>query len=79
MSASARIELDRLDNVHRRPQRRHLSGRRQRRWPMSSTADRQRRARSPFFARGRDEMAIASGLQEGDRIALRDPTNERNP
>lgn len=73
MSASARIELNRLDDVIVVPTSAIfqidgatvayvVEGRRTKLRPVN------------LLRRGRDETAVASGLHEGERIALRDPT-----
>ena len=72
MSASARIELNRLDNVlwYRAPRSFRSRAARS---PMSFRADRWTRAPSPSFDAAAMRSPLQSGLQEGDRIALRDP------
>ena len=78
MSASARIELDRLPDVLVVPDSGVFSGRRRgRRLRRAGRVGRAAR-RSPCSRRGRDRVAIAVGPQEGDRIALRDPTIEES-
>jgi HlyD family secretion protein len=78
MSASARIELNRLDNVIvvPTPSIFQVDGTAVAYVVHNGAAE--RRAVT-VLRRGRDEIAIASGLQEGDRITLRDPTTERSP
>jgi HlyD family secretion protein len=77
MSATARIELNRLDDVLVVPNTAIFQAdgatiayviEGSRAAPRSVTV----------LRRGRDEIAIASGLHEGDRVALRDPTRETN-
>lgn len=76
MSASARLELNRLDDVIVVPSTAvfQVDGATLAYVVESGSA----RARPvTVLRRGRDEIAIASGLQVGDRITLRDPTSER--
>jgi HlyD family secretion protein len=77
MSASARIELNRLDNVLVVPSAAifQADGATIAYVIDGSSADPRP---VTVLRRGRDEVAIASGLQDGDRVALRDPTRETN-
>ncbi len=75
MSASARVELDRLPRSWScRPGR--VSARaghgRLRRPPRRRSS----RAPSSVLRRGRDQIAIASGVNEGERVALKEPEQE---
>ena len=73
MSASARIELNRLDDVIVVPTSAifQVDGA-----TVAYVVDGGRTKLRPvnLLRRGRDETAVASGLHEGERIALRDPT-----
>ena len=75
MSASARIELGRLDNVLVVPSTAIFQSNGA---TIVYVATGQRTAARPVtvLRRGRDLTAIANGLNEGERIALRDPTLE---
>ncbi len=78
MSASARIELNRLDDVIVVPSTAifQVGGA-----TVAYVVDRGSAEAQPVtvLRRGRDEIAIASGLEVGDRITLRDPATERKP
>jgi len=78
MSASARIELHRLDGVIVVPSPAifQVDGA-----PVAYVIRDESAEQRPVtvLRRGRDEIAIASGLQEGDRVALRDPHTGRRP
>ena len=73
MSASARIELNRLDDVIVVPTSAifQVDGA-----TVTYVVDGGRTSLRPvnLLRRGRDETAVGSGLREGERIALRDPT-----
>jgi multidrug resistance efflux pump len=73
MSASARIELNRLDDVIVVPTTAifQVDGA-----TVAYVVEGGRTSRRPvnLLRRGRDESAVGSGLHEGERIALRDPT-----
>jgi multidrug efflux pump subunit AcrA (membrane-fusion protein) len=73
MSASARIEMNRMDDVVVVPTSAifQLDGA-----SVAYVVERGRTVVRPItlLRRGRDETAVASGLREGERIALRDPT-----
>lgn len=73
MSASARIELNRLDDVIVVPTSAifQVDGA-----TVTYVVDGGRTTLRPvnLLRRGRDETAVSSGLREGERIALRDPT-----
>lgn len=73
MSASARIELNRLDDVIVVPTSAifQVDGA-----TVTYVVDGGRTTLRPvnLLRRGRDETAVGSGLREGERIALRDPT-----
>jgi multidrug efflux pump subunit AcrA (membrane-fusion protein) len=75
MSASARIELDRLASVLVVP-----SGALFQRGPATIVYVDRRGAFEPrpvtVLRRGRDQIAIASGLSEGERVALKEPVVE---
>jgi HlyD family secretion protein len=76
MSASARIELNRLDDVIVVPTPAifQVDGTTVAYVVQDGSAEKRP---VTVLRRGRDEIAIASGLREGDRVALRDPNSER--
>jgi HlyD family secretion protein len=76
MSASARIELSRLDDVIVVPSPAifQVDGTTVAYVVQDGSAEKRP---VTVLRRGRDEIAIASGLREGDRIALRAPASER--
>ena len=78
MSASARIELGRLDNVLLVPSAAifQVEGGTVAYVVQGGSVDTRP---VTVLRRGRDEIAIQAGLQEGDRVALRDPASERKP
>jgi HlyD family secretion protein len=78
MSASARIELNRLDNVIVVPSPAIFQVDGVTVAYVVANGSTERRTVT-VLRRGRDEIAIASGLEEGERITLRDPTSERKP
>jgi HlyD family secretion protein len=75
MSASARIELDRLQNVIVVP-----SGAVFQRGPSTVVYVARRGTFEPrtvaVLRRGRDQIALASGVNEGERVALKEPAQE---
>jgi multidrug resistance efflux pump len=78
MSASARVELNRLDGVIVVPSPAifQVDGATVAYVVADGTTEKRT---VTVLRRGRDEIAIASGLDEGERIALRDPTAGRRP
>jgi hypothetical protein len=78
MSATARIELNRLSDVIVVPAHAifQVNG-----VPTAYVVVRGTASARPVtvLRRGRDQVAIAAGLSEGERIALRDPTLGSRP